>query len=144
MNKTWQVTKYVLSDIVAAASAWILFYTYRKVNVESVKFGIEVPVLFDYKFIEGLLTVTIFWLFIYVLFGTYRNIFRKSRLRELGQTLLLSLIGSLIIFFALLLDDVIINYKSYYMSVLTLFAAHFLLTATGRFLFSSIINYDWE
>lgn len=67
MNKTWQVTKYVLSDIVAAASAWILFYTYRKVNVESVKFGIEVPVLFDYKFIEGLLTVTIFWLFIYVL-----------------------------------------------------------------------------
>ena len=140
MNKTWQVTKYVLSDIVAAASAWILFYTYRKVNVESVKFGIEVPVLFDYKFIEGLLTVTIFWLFIYVLFGTYRNIFRKSRLRELGQTLLLSLIGSLIIFFALLLDDVIINYKSYYMSVLTLFAAHFLFTATLRFLFSSIIN----
>lgn len=30
MNKTWQVTKYVLSDIVAAASAWILFTPIEK------------------------------------------------------------------------------------------------------------------
>lgn len=140
MNKTAQVIKYLLSDTIAAASAWILFFTYRKVNVESVKFGVDVPVIYDQKFQEGLIGITIFWLLLYALTGTYRNIFRKSRLRELGQTFLITLIGVLIIFFALLLDDTVINYRTYYLSVLTLFGAHFLFTATGRMFFSSITN----
>lgn len=140
MNKTRQVLKYLLSDIVSAAAAWVLFYTYRKVSIESVKFGIHVPVSYDQKFQEGLIGVTIFWILLYALTGTYRNIYRKSRLRELGQTFLISLIGVLIIFFTLLLDDTVINYRSYYLSFFTLFCAHFLFTATGRMLFSSITN----
>ncbi len=140
MNKTLQVIKYLLSDTLAAAAAWILFYTYRKVNVESVKFGIDVPVIYDQKFKEGLIAVTIFWIILYLLTGTYLNIYRKSRLREFGQTFLITLIGVLIIFFAVLLDDTVINYRTYYLSILTLFGAHFLFTATGRLFFSSITN----
>ncbi|HET6989840.1 MAG TPA: sugar transferase, partial [Bacteroidia bacterium] len=37
-------------------------------------------------------------------------------------------------------DDTVINYRTYYMSVLTLFGAHFLFTATGRLFFSSVTN----
>lgn len=140
MNKTGQVIKYLLSDTIAAASAWVLFFMYRKVNIESVKFGIKVPIIFDHKFQEGLIGVTVFWILLYAMTGTYRSVFRKSRLRELGQTFLISLIGVLIIFFALLLDDTVINYRTYYLSVLTLFGAHFLFTATGRMFFSSITN----
>ncbi len=140
MNKTRQVIKYLLSDTITAAAAWVLFYTYRKVSIESVKFGIDVPVSYDDKFLEGLIGVTIFWIILYTLTGTYRNIYRKSRLRELGQTFLISLIGVLILFFTLLLDDTVINYQTYYLSVFTLFAAHFLFTATGRMFFSTITN----
>ncbi|MCX6312224.1 MAG: sugar transferase [Bacteroidetes bacterium] len=140
MNKTRQVIKYLLSDTIAAASAWVLFFTYRKVNIESVKYGIKIPVIYDQKFQEGLIGVTVFWILLYALTGTYRNIYRKSRLRELGQTFLITLIGVLILFFALLLDDTIINYHTYYMSLLTLFGAHFLFTASGRMFFSSVTN----
>ncbi|HLG02870.1 MAG TPA: sugar transferase, partial [Bacteroidia bacterium] len=140
MNRNIQVLKYVISDAVAAASAWTLFYTYRKVNVESVKFGVDVPVTYDQKFFEVLLGITLFWLVFYGMSGTYRTIFRKSRLKELGQTFLHSLIGVLILFFALLLDDTVIDYRTYYLSTLTLFGSHFLLTVTGRMILSSITN----
>lgn len=140
MNKTGQVIKYVLSDVVSAASAWTLFYIYRKVSIESTKFGVNVQVIYDQKFWEGLVGVTLFWLLLYALTGTYRNIYRRSRLRELGQTFLYSMIGVLIIFFALLLDDTVINYRTYYLTTVTLFATHFIFTATGRLILSSITN----
>lgn len=140
MNKTRQVIKYLFSDIVAAASAWVVFYTYRKVSIESVKYGVDIPVSYDDKFWEGLAGVTVFWILFYALTGTYRSIYRKSRLRELGQTFLHTLIGVIVIFFVLLLDDEVISYRTYYLSTLTLFATHFLFTATGRMILSSITN----
>jgi exopolysaccharide biosynthesis polyprenyl glycosylphosphotransferase len=139
MNKTRQVIKYLLSDTIAAASAWFLFYSYRKV-IESEMYGVTVPVVFNQKFFLGITAVTVFWLVLYAMTGTYRNIYRKSRLRELGQTFLMTLIGVLIIFFVLLLNDTIPNYKTHYLSFLTLFGTHFLFTATGRLFFSSITN----
>lgn len=141
MNKTTQVIKYLFSDMVAAALAWTAFYTYRKVSIESAKFGINVAV--DYtslKFLLGLIAITIFWLLLYVLTGTYKNIYRKSRLKELGQTFRISVFGVLIIFFTLILNDVVPDYTAYYPSVLTLFATHFGLTSIGRLILSSITN----
>jgi exopolysaccharide biosynthesis polyprenyl glycosylphosphotransferase len=140
MNKTRQVLKYLLSDTIAAAAAWVLFYAYRKVDIESAMYGVKVPVELNQKFFLGLTGVTVFWLLMYAMTGTYRNIYRKSRLRELGQTMLMTLIGVIIIFFVLLLDDPVPNFKVRYASFLTLFAAHFLFTATGRMILSSITN----
>ncbi|MEQ1666655.1 MAG: sugar transferase, partial [Bdellovibrionales bacterium] len=65
--------------------------------------------------------------------GTYNDIYRKSRLREFGQTLYVSLIGVLLIFFSLLLDDVIVSYKSYYNIFFVLFFLQFGITSTVRF-----------
>lgn len=140
MNRTWQVIKYVLSDTVSAAAAWTLFYIYRKVTLESVKFGIPIHVVYDQKFWEGIIGVTGFWLLFYTLTGTYRNIFRKSRLRELGQTFLHTLIGVLVIFFVLVLDDEVPDYRAYYFSISRLFITHFLFTAFGRMVLSTITN----
>jgi exopolysaccharide biosynthesis polyprenyl glycosylphosphotransferase len=141
MNKRLQVLKYVSADFLTAALAWSVFYVFRKVYIEPVKFGKAVPVTFDSKFYWGLLLIPLFWLLFYYLTGTYRNIYRKSRLRELGQTLLYSLIGVIFIFFALLLDDQVPSYKTYYQSVLALFTLHFMLTATARFTLSTITNH---
>ncbi|MBK7183251.1 MAG: sugar transferase [Bacteroidetes bacterium] len=73
-------------------------------------------------------------------FWSYKNIYRKSRLREVGQTLMLSIIGALSIFFTLLLDDEIVSYKNYYQSILALLTLHFFITASLRFILSSITN----
>lgn len=141
MNKKLQVLKYIFADVFSATVAWTLFYCFRKLYIESEKYGKAVPVIFDNHFYRGLLIISIFWLFLYVLTGTYKNIYRKSRLREVGQTLLISVIGVIILFFILLLDDQIQSYKNYYQSILTLFFLHFGFTATLRFILSSITNY---
>ncbi|MGQ0828441.1 MAG: sugar transferase [Bacteroidota bacterium] len=141
MNKRLQTFKYLFADITAATVAWTLFYTFRKLYIETEKFGTPIPLVFDAQFLWGLVFIPFFWLLIYYLTGTYKDVYRKSRLKEIGQTLLISIIGVLIIFFALLLDDEIGSYKSYYQSILTLFILHFGLTSTFRFILSSITNY---
>jgi FlaA1/EpsC-like NDP-sugar epimerase len=142
MNKKLQVFKYLFADIVAAGAAWTLFYSYRKIYIETEKFGTSIPLIFDQQFIKGFIIISAFWLLVYSLTGAYKNIYRKSRLKEAGQTLFLSVIGVLIIFFTLLLDDEIGSYKTYYESIATLFLLHFGFTSIFRFILSSITNYS--
>jgi len=132
MNKRFQVTKYVMLDWIAAVLAWSLFYIFRKYSEDPNIFSHFEQVTQDDKFWLGVILIPIFWLVLYVIIGSYRRIYRKSRLRELGQTLIITLIGVTIIFFILILDDVIITYRSYYLSFLTLFFLHLILTYGGR------------
>ena len=137
MNKTLQTLKYIVFDYLAAALAWALFYSYRKVYIESLKFGIDIPLEFSDTFILGLIVIPFFWLAAYYLNGYYRDIYRKSRLKELWNTFFISLIGILIIFFALILDDTVVTYKDYYTSFTTLFTFHFVLTYIPRVIITS-------
>lgn len=141
MNKKLQVFKYIIADIFAAIFAWGLFYIFRKTYIEPEKFGHSVPVIFESKFYLSILLIPTFWILIYSLTGSYKSIYRKSRLKEIGQTALLSIIGVIIIFFALLLDDTIFSYKNYYQSILVLFGLHFGFTASFRLILSSITSY---
>lgn len=141
MNKKLQVLKYLTADILSATIAWTLFYIFRKLYIETEKFGKPIPVTFDQQFYFGLILIPSMWIAMYYFTGTYKHIFRKSRLKEAGQTLLLSIIGVLVIFFVLLLDDEVVSYKNYYQSIATLFGLHFGLTASCRFVLSSINNY---
>ncbi len=137
MKKKRQTAKYIAVDLLSAAAAWILFYIYRKEYIEPVKFGYDIPWHFDQNFYLGLLFVPLFWLVLYTLSGSYSRIYRKNRIKELGQTLLLSLIGVTVLFFAFVLDDTVPSYKSYYHSFLVLFALHFGLTFLLRLLLTS-------
>src|SRR5882762_7541477 len=109
MNKKLQVLKYLFADIISATAAWSLFYVFRKLYIETEKFGKPIPLEFDDQFWFGLFFIPLFWLSIYYLTGTYKDIYRKSRLKEISQTLVISVIGVLIIFFTLLLDDEILS-----------------------------------
>lgn len=132
MNKKLQVLKYITLDVIAAALAWALFFIYRKTYIEPLKFGYEIPVSFDSNFYYGLFLIPTFWVFIYFVIGSYNNIYRRSRLKEFGQTFLISIIGSLILFFVLLLDDEIASYIQYYKSYIVIFTLHFTLTELFR------------
>lgn len=138
MNKKIQVLKYVIADYLAAAVAWGFFFIYRKYSIDPQILSNLNEVFVDPNFWYGIVLIPVFWLFLYVLIGTYRRIYRKSRLKELGQTLMISFIGVLIIFFALLLDDIIISYRSYYQSFAVLFSLHFFLTYIPRLILTSL------
>ncbi|MEZ4755777.1 MAG: sugar transferase [Flavobacteriales bacterium] len=132
-----QVAKYVAADLLGSALAWTLFFIYRKLNLEPIKFGYEVPLTFDRNFYLGLVLVPLFWFGLYTVIGGYREIFRRFRTKELGQTLLISIIGVVVIFFVLLLDDEVANYRYYYRSFVALFLLHFGITFVLRFLLTS-------
>ena len=137
MNKTLLTIKYLLLDFASAAMAWALFYAYRKVYIESFNYNQLPQFINDRKLDYAIIFIPLFWIVLYTITGTYFNIYRKSRLKELGQTLYISLIGVLIIFFTLLLDDSITNYKTYYHTVFVLLGLHFGITELFRFLLSS-------
>jgi len=137
MNRTVQRLKYITLDLLSAAIAWFLFYVYRKGYVEPQLFGSDVPFMFDHKFCVGIISVSIFWIILYALTGYYKNVYRRSRLIELGQTLLQTVLGVLVIFFVAILDDFIPSYKNYYTSISTLYAIHFTSTYLFRFIFTT-------
>ncbi len=141
MNKKLQIFKYILSDFISASLAWSLFYLYRKFYIEPDKFGVLPEQVFDKQYALGMLILPLGWLLAYYLTGFYKNIFRKSRINEFGQTFAVSLIGVTFIFFFILLDDFVSSYKSYYKVFAVLFLLHFLLTAISRFILSTITNH---
>ena len=137
INRKLQRLKYLILDSFSAAIAWVLFFSYRKEIVEPQLFGSEVPFLFNSQFWLGVVSITLFWLLLYFLSGYYKNVYRKSRLIELGQTLLQSFVGVLVIFFVAILDDFIPSYKNYYSSISILFVLHFMTTYIFRFIFTT-------
>jgi exopolysaccharide biosynthesis polyprenyl glycosylphosphotransferase len=137
MNPTRQVAKYIASDFLGACIAWVLFYAYRKKFIESIRFGYDIPFQLDGKFYAGIALIPIFWISLYALLGMYRNIYRRHRIRELGQTLLASALGTIVLFFAVLLDDHIGEYQHYYSTVIVLFVLHFLCSFAGRFILTT-------
>ncbi|MCB9185477.1 MAG: sugar transferase [Flavobacteriales bacterium] len=92
----------------------------------------------DHRFIQGLVLIPLFWLLFHAMLGAYSNVYRRSRLRELVQTFAVTLVGVTALFFALILDDDVINYTTYYQSFLVLFCLQFGLTFLFRFILTSI------
>lgn len=137
MNKKVQSAKYIIWDVLAALLAWATFFFYRKVSIEKELFEDVNRVFADSNFWWGILILPAAWFCLYALLGTYKNVYRKSRLKELQMTFWTSLMGVIVIFFALLLDDNISSYKNYYFSFLMLFLLHFGLTYIGRLCITS-------
>lgn len=136
-NHTRQRTKYIIADYLAAAAAWVLFFLYRKVNVEPQIFGYEVPVNLDWRFWLGSTALPVAWLILYYFTGFYKSIFRRSRLDDFLKTFLSVLFGVVVIFFLLILDDVIPDYTHYYKLFFTLFLLHFALTLIPRLILTN-------
>ena len=134
------VILYVLFDFLSAALSWAAFYVYRKVQVEPDVFGYEVPIDLNPRFWMGIVFIPLFWLTLHYLSGAYQDVLRKSRLKELGQTIIITLTGVVILFFALILDDVIVSYKDYYSSFFILAGIQFILTYIPRLILTSVVT----
>lgn len=137
MNKKLQTIKYIFFDMLAAAIAWSSFFRFRKIHLETPKYGYDIPIDFDEKYFIALIFVPIGWVLFYTATGFYRSSYRKSRLKELGQTLASTLFGCTFLFFILILDDDVNSYKDYYLSYLYLLFTHFSFTFLFRFLITS-------
>jgi len=128
----------MFTDLLAANIAWTVFFLFRKIYLEHLPNQSFQKILMDNNYIYGIIFIPFFWLLLYFLLGTYKDVYRKSRLGELSKTILASLIGTIAIFFVVILDDVIETYKDYYQSFLIILSSHFFITAFVREVFLSI------
>ncbi|MGI6719059.1 MAG: sugar transferase [Bacteroidales bacterium] len=129
-----QAFRCVIFDYIAAIISWILFCFIRKSFELDGLDAVYHSLISDSKFWYGLILVPFFWLVLYLFMGEYRNLFFKSRLKELQQTLLIVLIGSIILFFLIILDDHVQSYKGYYKYFFILFLTQFCITYLFRYL----------
>jgi len=127
-------------DWFSASLVWFIFFSFRKYYVDH--YPIDVYNLIeDQNFIYAIIALPLFWLAWYAFTGQYVNVYRQSRLKIIFATFWQSLIGVLAIFFVLLLDDQVGNYKKYYVTFSFLLVAHFLLTSFFRVLLLTIVKH---
>lgn len=133
MKKIRQTGKYILADFISAAVVWLLFnwLRYEEMAVYEVasSFGNYLTYL---QVIKGQLLIPFFWLILYYFSGYYNKPFGKSRLTELFSTFVTSLIGSVLIFFIVVLNDLPRSFHIYYELFFALFGLQFVLTYIPR------------
>lgn len=136
--KRKQTIKYILCDILAAMLSWTALFVFRKLALEPLSVScFQLSTLNDSNYFLGLVIIPLGWLALYTVLGAYRDVLRKARLKELLDTLLASLLGAIVIFFLLLLDDTVPTYRYHYLAFLFLFVVHFVLTYLPRLLITS-------
>ena len=134
MNKRKQlIWLYIASDYGSSLLAWYCLYIFRKIVIEGQAFHFSLPFQ-DSQFFVGLIVVPQIWLLLHYISGTYVDLYRKSRLQELVKTAFILLLGTLVIFFLLLLDDQVRRYSDYYLTFFVLYSAQFTYTFIGRIL----------
>jgi len=131
-NRPW-IFLFLISDYLSSVVSWSLFFFLRKIWIENEVFRA------DDNFWLGLFLIPIFWMFLYFIQGTYLEMRRMFRLKMLNLTMSGSIIGSLIIFFAIILDDQVRGYEGYYWNLLILFCVHFLCTAIPRLFINTLL-----
>jgi exopolysaccharide biosynthesis polyprenyl glycosylphosphotransferase len=134
MTKKGQTTIYFLSDLISLGLIWTLFYAFRDIYIENTS------LVLDSNYYKGLVVIVSFWMLVYTMQGTYMNVLRHYRLKTILSTLLASIIGTLVIFIVLLLDDIqnLWSYKQYYQLLFGLFTIHFSLTIFPRLIITTL------
>ena len=138
MNKTRQVLKYIAADLTASMIGWMCFNIYRyEVLANRIFHSLREFLLFN-KVIDGQIIAPVCWMLLFYISGYYKNPFQKSRFEELKTTFSTCFVGSIIFFFAVILDDMPVNPAEYWSLITGLFAIEFGLV----YLFRSIITYS--
>ena len=135
-NDYLQRLKYIFWDIVAASFSYTALYYFRQRVIEESRFE-NASLSFGTNYYIGLVIISGFWITTFWITGFYKDIYRRSRLKELIYTFNSTLLGSIVVFFALILDDWVTSYVDYYKGFLTYFGFQFFTTAILRFLISS-------
>ena len=121
INQNKGVFKYLVGDFIAALVSWVVLFFVRKIYLEKLLNFSWKNAFADKNFIYGTLLISLFWILLYIIGNTYTNIYKKSRLTEIGKTIWQSIVGCVMLFFLFLLDDLVQKYQDYYVLFFTLF-----------------------
>lgn len=133
---------YVFIDFITSGVVWVYISLYR----QSLLYGAAWPIkrlltYNNYFFLKSFISFPLFWVLFFTIMGSYREaLYVKSRLSELTNTVIESLIGCIVIFFCIFLNDTKNNYLYYYNIFFTFLISHIVVVAAGRLLILSIVK----
>lgn len=139
-NKPIHIAWYAVVDFFTAALAWAIMYFLRKSYLGltvSDEYGLAV----DNKFWFGIFLIPLGWLSLYTIVGAYTSLYKKSRLQEFTTTFICSLLGTAVLYFTIILNDLKNldkEYTYYYAAFFSLLFLHFMLTFSGRLILLNI------
>jgi polysaccharide biosynthesis protein PslA len=119
---------YALADFVTAAIAWVAYIFLRN-------YILDMDFVFSEKFYISIFLAPLCWLTVYQLFGTYKDIYHKSRLAEFFRTAACAFTVCIIVFFGILFNGDQGAFSLYSKGLLALFVIQFSLTFFLRLLF---------
>ena len=154
MNQNAQRIRYILGDLLATAAGWLSFYIYRF----DITGFLTVPTLREYLTLPqvelNLILGPLAWLALYAFSGYYQNPYFKSQTNELQVTFWTVVVGTLVAFFAMVIDDVPfindeniallkivhISPKTYLQILLTMFGCVFVPVYLVRYFITHHVN----
>ena len=154
MNQNAQRIRYILGDLLATAAGWLSFYIYRF----DITGFLTVPTLHEYLTLPqvelNLILGPLAWLALFAFSGYYQNPYFKSQTYELQVTFWSVVFGTLVAFFAMVIDDVPfindeniallkivhISPKTYLQILLTMFGCVFVPVYLVRYFITHHVN----
>ncbi|MBS1932812.1 MAG: sugar transferase, partial [Bacteroidetes bacterium] len=118
---------------VAAVLAWMVMYFSRRLLLDEVIF-FNGSIFLNDRFWLGIALIPPCWLMFYAIVGSYKSLYKKSRLAEFTITFVCSLIGCTIVFFAIVINDPQTDYRYYYKTYFIYLAAQFLFSLLCRWI----------
>ncbi len=139
IKKTIREQYYLLGDCIACILAWLIFVECRVTILQQYEGGNSVTS--DARFWQGMVLIPLGWIILYTLIGSYKHIYKKSRLAELSLTITTNIVGCIVIFFVVILNDVPLEdqYYTYFYKIIGFyFCVHTLLIFTIRLILLGI------
>ena len=117
MPKKYYIYTYQAADFLAAGIAWLVFFYLRKKVLNEGGINDDET----YKLIYSTISISFFWVFLYYFFGSYHKIYTKSRIKEIFNLVLVSSLGTIVVFLFVLLDDKGVTAPYLYYETLSLY-----------------------
>ncbi len=123
---------YLVSDLVSALLAWVLFLVFRWLVYEGRVFSVDTVLIPAFGFWTPLLLYPLGCALVYYLSGYYLRPFGKRLSEEFFTTLISSLVIALVAFFIIIIDDRVTDYHRYLTSMVVLLVLQFCLCYIPR------------
>jgi len=149
MRKRTQLAKYLITDFVTANVAWLAFNIVRYYLVAKYQGFPTLPDFLEYVHVlKGQVLIPFGWIILHYYSGYYNNTLIKSRLSEFFTTFFCVILGTVVIFFGVVLGNLPESEHIYYEQFTSLFLFYFLLTYFPRLAITNaaikkIRNREW-
>src|SRR5687768_2315419 len=104
---------YLLSDYMAAILGWCALYFIRRYLLKE-PIVVDGLIYLNDRFWYGIILMPIGWVMLFALVGSYHSLYKKSVLNEFLLTGICSIIGCVIVFFLIVINDPHKDYTYYY------------------------------